>query len=124
MRQPKAAPATEEIAEFLRFAVPLCSADLIARMRRYYGDDTATARRWLAGIATRGGIETGHGGDGLQYPGKGTRDQRRRAVTAQALAEAVAAAGLLAGPDGLTVLGAHVCPTSPCPHPEAQEATV
>lgn len=115
MRQPQPQPATEDIAEWLRLAVPLCSIDLAERVERHFGSDKAMAERWLFGIVRRGSDGLNRG-DALSYPSRHTRGQRDTATAAQQVAEAVAAAGLLAGPRGITVWGAHFCPVHPCPH--------
>lgn len=115
MRQPQPQPATEDIAEWLRLAVPLCSIDLAERVERHFGSDKAMAERWLFGIVRRG-TDGLNRGDALSYFSRETSGRRATATAAQQVAEAVAAAGLLAGSKGITVWGAHFCPVHPCPH--------
>lgn len=115
MRQPKPQPATEDIAEWLHLAVPLCSIDLADRAEQHFGSNKAMAERWLLSIAKRG-TDGLNRGDALSYPARETPGRRATATAAQQVAEAVAAAGLLAGPRGITVWGAHFCPVHPCPH--------
>lgn len=115
MRQPEPQPATEDLAEWLNLAVPLCSIDLAERAERHFGSDKAMAERWLFGIVKRGADGLNRG-DVLSYPARSTGGRRATATAAQLVAEAVAAAGLLAGPRGITVWGTHFCPVRPCPH--------
>jgi len=113
--QPKPYPATEDIAEWLHLAVPLCSIDLADRAEQHFGSNKAMAERWLFGIVRRG-VDGLNRGDALSYFARSTSGRRATATAAQQVAEAVAAAGLLAGPRGITVWGAHFCPVRPCPH--------
>ncbi|MDP5310446.1 hypothetical protein [Streptomyces poriferorum] len=95
------------VREFLRFAVPLASIDLT---HRYTQKELAL---FLPGIAVRGGLQLGHGGDVFQFS-KSDRKIIRR--TASELATGIAAAAMLAGPDGITVLGVHFCSAVRCTH--------
>lgn len=115
MRQPQPHPATEDLAEWLRLAVPLCSIDLAERVERHFGSDKVMAERWLLGIVKRGSGGLNRG-DALAYFSRETSGRRATATAVQQVAEAIAAAGLLAGSKGITVWGAHFCPLHPCPH--------
>ena len=122
MRQPKAWPVTRDLALFLELAVPLAAADLAWRVRRDFPHDPERAERWLPGVARRGAVGLGHGGDALQFPNRTRQSQTVCAVSAQQVAEAVAALGLLTGDEGVTVWGTHFCRLRPCPHQEGVAA--
>ena len=121
MRQPKAWPVTQDLALFLELAVPLISADLAWQVHRDFPHNPEWAERWLLGVARRGAMGLGHGGDALQFANRSHQSQTTCAVSAQQVAEAVAAVGLLAGDEGVTVWGAHFCRLRPCPHQDGRD---
>ena len=117
-------PSIEELGEFLDLAVPLISADLAWRIRHDFPHNPETAQRWLRGIVRRGGTGLGHGGDTLQFQHNAHQNRVLAAVTAQRLAEGVAALALLEADAGVTVLGRHFCPLRPCPHDHRPDPAV
>lgn len=105
MRQPEPVDPNEQLREFLRFAVPLMIRDLEYRAAR--GE---VSEAWLIGTARRGGASLGARGDALLFSDRKPRKGRQRDVatrTTQDLVEGIAAAALLAGPDGVDVFGDH-----------------
>lgn len=97
----------DDLREFLRFAVPLRAATLIA------DHDPHVLAGLLPGMARRAGAALGNYGDALQYSDGRRRTGRARALvtrTADDLATGIAALALMAGPEGVTVLGDHYGP--------------
>lgn len=110
MRQPEPPEAVEQLREFLRFAVPLRAATLIA------DHSPRELAALLPGMAMRAGAALGSYGDALQFSdGKPRTGRARDRVirTADDLVTGIAAAALLAGPDGITILGDHYGPARP-----------
>ena len=111
--QPEPSCPVEQLREFLRFAVPLRASELAYE----YGRLTrAEAERLLTSMAHRGGVRLGHGGDELLFTDRAPRTGRDSAAvirTTDDVVTAVAAAALLAGPTGVTVLGDHYGPARP-----------
>lgn len=111
MLQPEPDNPIEQLREFLQFAVPLMIRELEYRAAR--GE---VSEAWLIGTARRGGASLGARGDVLLFSDRKPRKGwQRDAVTrtTQDLIEGIAAAALLAGPDGVTVLGDHYGPARP-----------
>ncbi|MET7795733.1 hypothetical protein [Streptomyces decoyicus] len=111
MRQPEPDNPIEQLREFLQFAVPLMIRDLQYRAAR--GE---VSEAWLIGTARRGGASLGARGDTLLFSDRKPRKGRQRDAatrTTQDLVEGIAAAALLAGPDGITVFGDHYGPARP-----------
>lgn len=95
------------LRESLRWAVPLRSIEFV------HQHTPDTLAQILPGMATRGGITLGSSGDAFMFTG----DSRKRTIRAWGdLVDGIAAAALLAGPDGLTILGVHFCPAVTCTH--------
>ncbi|WP_424891843.1 hypothetical protein [Streptomyces sp. XH2] len=112
MQQPKPMTAIEDLREFLRFAVPLRAAALLAEYPPHELESVlpALAQRWY-----------GNAGDTLQYRSDVPEVRRTAIQTASDLTTGVAAAALLAGPDGITVFGDHYGPSGsgkPQPSPK------
>ncbi|GAA1236332.1 hypothetical protein GCM10009578_091880 [Streptomyces rhizosphaericus] len=121
MRQPEPRNAIDELRDFLSFAVPLRSAEMLYNLRQW-GHSRDQAVNWLRGEAQRAGVSVGTSGDVLQFtdgrPRTG-RAQVRVACTAGDLASGVAAASLLAqleGERGVIALGDYygVADDRPC----------
>ncbi|KIZ16891.1 hypothetical protein [Streptomyces natalensis] len=126
MRQPEPDNPIEQLREFLQLAVPLMIRDLEYRAAR--GE---VSEAWLIGTSRRGGASLGARGDALLFSDRTPRKGRQRDVvtrTTQDLVEGIAAAALLAGPDGIDVFGDHygpppgpppAAPSVPAPQPTA-----
>ncbi|MFI5525013.1 hypothetical protein [Streptomyces platensis] len=105
MRQPEPDNPNEQLRQFLQFAVPLMIRDL--QYRAAHGE---VSEAWLIGTARRGGASLGARGDTLLFSDRKPRTGRQRddvTRTTQDLVEGIAAAALLAGPEGVTVFGDH-----------------
>lgn len=107
MRQPSDPDPLDGLRASLEWAVPIRSLELL---HQYSQDELA---RILPAMAARGGKALGHYGDALQYAGS----PKKIVINAWGdLVDGVAATALLAGPDGLTVLGVHFCSAARCTH--------
>ncbi|MFE5871616.1 hypothetical protein ACFQ6V_23630 [Streptomyces roseifaciens] len=110
MKQPEPPDPIDELREFLRFAVPLRTAALIAEYppRELERVLPVLAQQWV-----------GYAGDTLIFPSTVPAVRRTAIQTASSLATAIAAAALLASPRGITVFGDHYGPASPAAAKEA-----
>lgn len=110
MSQPEPVNPIEQLREFLQFAVPLMIRDLEDRAARGEVSDA-----WLIGTARRGSTSLGARGDILLFSDREPRKGRQRddvTRTTQDLVEGIAAAALLAGEDGIEILGDRYAPMS------------
>lgn len=130
MRQPSPPDAVEQLRDFLQFAVPLRAATLA---HQYRDHPRREAERLLLGMARAAGTALGTYGDAMQFADRKPRTGRHRDRVIRSvddLVTGVAAAALLAGPDGIAVLGDHygpkvvaqVAPVVDVPLPEGGEA--
>lgn len=100
MRQPVDPDPLDGLRASLQWAVPIRSRELL---HQYSQDELA---RILPAMAERGGKALGHYGDALQY----ANSPKKLIIPAWGdVVDGVAATALLAGPDGITVLGVRFC---------------
>ncbi|TDC03571.1 hypothetical protein E1265_36430, partial [Streptomyces sp. 8K308] len=100
-------PELDALREWLRFAVPLRSAELL---QQHTPGQLATV---LPELARSAGVQLGHNGDALIFTPRTSRQRARTATAAADLATGLAAAALMAGPAGINVLGLHFAPEPP-----------
>jgi hypothetical protein len=118
MRQPEPDNPIEQLREFLQFVMPLMIRDLEHRAAR--GE---VSEAWLIGTARRGGASLGSRGDVLSFSDRKPRTGRQRDAvtrTTQDLVEGIAAAALLAGPEGVTAFGDRYRPSRSSDYPNPQ----
>ncbi|MCT2591114.1 hypothetical protein LHJ74_14550 [Streptomyces sp. N2-109] len=109
MRQPEPPDGAEWLADWLEYAVPLRIRDLEHRIATEH-----LTQEWLIGVARRGGASLGTYGDVMQYSDRRPRNGRQRNTVIRCtddLVDGVAAAVILAGPEGTTVFGQQFRPS-------------
>lgn len=114
MQQPKWDDPVGDLREFLLFAVPLAAADLLAKRAELPANEERFWEPRMRGLIARGGLALGGHGDQLEHTPRYPAHHKLARRAAGELVYGIAAAALLAGPEGVDIFGTHWCKVPGC----------